>query len=93
MVKYLSYMTTSYVSKNKAEKAAIDVVVSMNRRIITNDQIPGFKKEFQQKIDQVNKDNPRCKDLILDNWKSYLASDIYFAVSGVFQLALYQGNE
>jgi len=94
MKKYISNLGMTYIPKNKAEAASQVVAKEMSRKVLNENEVAAFKKEFQDSILKVNQYYPRCKDLELDIYQHEVRSDdINFSVSGVFSLNLYWGEE
>lgn len=91
MKKYFSKITSDYwTPKNQAHKDAKAVASDMERRILDHSQINNFKKEFGERIDEVNKKNKRCKDLHFSIWNSPInKGDIIFSISGLFTLYIF----
>lgn len=90
MVVYFSVITQNHwTPKNQAHRQAKDAAKYFERRIIKQNRLPGFKKEFREVIDQINENNPRCKPLELEFWQPHHDKDIRFYISGVFEMRLY----
>jgi hypothetical protein len=92
---YFSRITADHwCAKNNLEKAAHKLAREMDRRILTQDQVPAYKKEFQEKINKLNQEYHRCKPLELDIHSAYDdRGDIDFYISSVFNLCLFLAKE
>lgn len=86
---YFSRIEMEYTDKNSALKAVKEFARTMDRVLMYTDRIEDFKKQFQEGIDKINQEHPRCKDI---NLQIYLYSerDITIAVSGNFHMKVYQ---
>ena len=93
---YISNLGYEYIAKNKAEEAAQKVFESMNHRILRPENLSPFKKEFFDKIGQVNLDHPRSRDLDL-RFSNHGQLDpdgaIHYEIEGVAVMDLYWGEE
>ena len=65
-----------WTSKNKVEEQVKKLGREMTRRIIMADQADRFVKEFIDKVEEINKANPRCKPLHAYK-PDYLPPDIH----------------
>jgi len=94
MAKYFSRITADYWTiKNTAHKEIRAVAQDMDRRIIDHTQVIAFGQEFATRIDEINKQNRRCKDLPLEAATSHNKIDYYFNVSGNFILYLFKAKD
>jgi len=79
-----------WTSKNKAEEQVKKLGREKTRRIIMTDKVEQFIKEFIDRVEEINKANPRCKPL--HAYKAdYLPPDnhdIYVIVDGVTHIEL-----
>ena len=97
MTQYFSRITADHwTAKNRLDKAAKEVAMIMDRKIINQEDIEVFKTEFTYRIDIINKEFSRCKPLVLDIWLPEHrkgVNDISFSISGVFDLMLFEAKE
>ena len=62
----------------------------MDRILISENRVPPFKKEFQEKIDALNKEYGRCKPLSFSISSSHERNgDITIWCDGVFSMSLF----
>jgi hypothetical protein len=88
---YFSRITADHwTSKNRLEDAAHKLAQKMDRKILTDSEVPSFKKEFQQAIDELNQEYKRCKPLrfSISNCLSK-SGDIIIYCDGVFHMSLF----
>jgi hypothetical protein len=94
---FISRVTSmEYVLKNNLERRIREEVNHMDRWIIKSGDVEKFKKMFQERIDQANKDHSRCNPVILDIWlpkdnfeEGIARHDIQFYLSMNLQLYLF----
>lgn len=80
---YFTLISNDYrVDKNKLETAAKEATREASHRLVSEKELPDFKKEFFQKINDLNTKYPRCKPLNpyhfkyhFDNEKSAICVD------------------
>lgn len=78
-----------WTAKNNLEKAAHKVAKEMERWIVTNDEVPRFKKDFQEKINALNMEHKRCKPLRFSiEGHQDRNGDIAIWCDGVFNMSL-----
>lgn len=58
---YFTKVTHELVPKNKLQKQVQDLVKSYNRLLIDPIDLNLFKIQIVERIDELNKQNPRCK--------------------------------
>lgn len=92
MKTYFSRITSDYwADKNKASIQAKQVARDMDRILISEDEMQQFQETFISKINKVNSDNRKCKDLYLDIWRTALNDkDVQIMISGVFHMTLFE---
>ena len=95
MKQYFSRITSDHwIAKNNLQKAAHKLAKEMDRRVLTESQVPAFKKEFKEKIDALNFEFKRCKPLSLSISSSYERNgDISVYCDGVFYMSLFLVKE
>lgn len=88
---YLSRITADHwTAKNNLEKAAHELAKDMDRRLLTENQIKGFKKEFQDKVDELNILYYRCKPLRFSiESREHSKDDYSIYCDGVFNMSLF----
>ena len=78
-----------WMPHNKAEAAAQDLARGLSRQLIQKDKVEEFCKDFEAKIREIEKANPRCRPLVF--WKNrdydYLG-DLVIGCDGVFRFVL-----
>lgn len=90
---YVSSLSMTYQCHNKAEKEALRLAKDLNRKVLLPDEVIGFKNEFREGIEIINRNNPRCKDLILEITDYDKNGDITFRLAqGIFVLHLFWGE-
>lgn len=89
---YVSRITADHwMAKNNLEKAAKKLAKEMERRLIPGDQLADYKKEFKDKIEQLNQEFKRCKPLDFYIGASYdNRRDIDIVCSGVFMMEMFE---
>jgi hypothetical protein len=95
MKNYFSRITRDHwCSKNNLQKAAHKAAIEMDRRIVTSDQVEGFKTEFKEKISRINSEFSRCKPVKLNIEHDRMdRGDIVFWADGIFCLNLFMAKE
>ena len=85
---YVSRITADHwMAKNNLEKAAKKLAKEMERKLIMENELPAFRKEFQLKIKQLNQEFNRCKPLDFYIETSYIYKrDINIICQGVFMM-------
>jgi hypothetical protein len=91
MKTYFSRITQDHwQSKNNLQKAAHKLAIEMDRILISENRVPGFKKEFQERIESLNKEFSRCKPLNFSISSSHERNgDITIWCDGVFSMSLF----
>ena len=91
MKNYFAVITADHwCAKNNLEKAAHELAHEMNRRILSEEDLPDYKKEFQEKIAKLHESFPRCKALAFSIDKSYdTRGDYSVWCDGVFHIMIY----
>lgn len=94
MKTFFSRITADHwCAKNNLEKAAHKLATEMDRKILSESEVPAFKKEFQDKINALNLEFKRCKPLNFSIQASYdRKGDISIYCSGVFQMSLFMAK-
>jgi hypothetical protein len=86
---YFSRITADHwVGKNNLEKAAHKLAKEMDRKLISEKGVAGFKKEFNEKVNALNQEFNRCKPLDFSIDKSYIGNDVSIWCNGVFHMEL-----
>ena len=88
---YFSRITRDHwTAKNNLEKAAKKLAREMDRILISENRVPAFKKEFQEKVNALNKEFSRCKPLRFSINSSFERNgDIVIYCDGVFYMSLF----
>jgi hypothetical protein len=91
MKTYFSRITADHwTAKNKLEEAAHNLAHEMDRRLIQENELPDYKQEFKDKIDDLNKTFSRCKPLQFSIEKGHFNSNEYAVYcDGVFNMGIY----
>lgn len=99
---YFSKVTASHwVAKNRLQQEAQILAHDLERVYFPERELPLFEKELKTRIDELNKQYPRCKSLELEFYREpysspafgtpsyYTSQDLTWIVPGVFHLTLY----
>lgn len=89
---YVSRITADHwMAKNNLEKAAKKLAKEMERKLIFGEQLFAYKKEFKNKIEQLNQEFKRCKPLeyYCMNGTTYL-KEIDICCTGVFMMEIFE---
>lgn len=60
---YFSYISISYVTKNRLEAALLSLLESHDRKIIATENVIGFRVKLNADIAALNTCHPRCKPI------------------------------
>jgi hypothetical protein len=89
MKQYFSKITANHwCAKNKLHAEANEVAQDMERRLVTADELSGFRQELYGKIEDLNKKYARCNPLKIETFK-HNDGDNSFYISGVFHLTMH----
>lgn len=80
---YLAYYHSDYSAKNKLEKAIIEYLLSIDRTLIQDADFKGFTNKVISKINEICKENGRCKAKEPGLWALKVANDKDFMISGI----------
>lgn len=58
---YIAILDNDYVAKNKLQKAVLQYLKSIDRKLIEKSQIGLFQKSILHSFDKINEENNRCK--------------------------------
>lgn len=73
---YFTLISNDYrIDKNKLETAAKDATREASYRLISQEELPNFKKEFIRKIKDLNTKHPRCKPLEPYNFQYHIDNE------------------
>lgn len=68
-MKHFTYITATYVCKNKLEKAILQELESQNRKFLAEAELNSMKVYIIMKIKELNELHPKCKP-IAAHWDS-----------------------
>lgn len=91
MKMYFSRITADHwAAKNKLHKAANELAVEMDRRIIPEEKVLDYKVEFLDKFERLNQEFHKCKPLRISfENPEYAHGDYWISCDGVFQMSLF----
>lgn len=91
---YFTLISNDYrADKNKLETAAKEATREASHRLVSEKELPDFKKEFIQKIKDLNTKFPRCKplDVYLDKFRYFKNSESIW-ITDVCRLDFYEAK-
>lgn len=74
---YFSLITYEYVPKNKLHKAVLDLLKENDRMIILKADVIKFQGKITDRIEELNKEHPRCEPIKPYFWKPRDGDDDY----------------
>lgn len=89
---YFTLIIQDYrAEKNKLETAAKEATREASQRIISENELKDFKKDFIQKIKDLNEKHPRCKPLNFweEKYQHFNKNDMSILIDGVCSLTFY----
>lgn len=88
---YFSLISNTYMAeKNRLQTEAKDVAKQYDKRLISEEDLPEFKKEVLEHIDLTNKKHKRCVPLEFENHRGYVDNTVFVMhIPGVFTLTIY----
>lgn len=91
---FVSRITTAHWTlKNKAQKQARAMARSIDCRLIAGEDLQKFKDGLSVMIQDINKSNPRCKDLYLSFWKEPGEKASYNVICpGIFHMEIFEAD-
>lgn len=72
-------------TKNKLEKSVLDFITSIDRSLIQASEVEKFKDDFVKKIEDLNKEHPRCRPIEITFNHGFNKEDIMFYGIGYYQ--------
>lgn len=60
---YFSYISYTYSPKNKLEKAVYELLKEKDRSIVPDNDLIKFQGQITDRIEELNKDFPRCNPI------------------------------
>ena len=86
MTKYLCELGSFYQPKNKLHKAIQEFIQQQHRRVIPADKLTEYEKILKERIEILNKLNPKCTPVEVHFWKSII--DEHLHLENVVSLAM-----
>lgn len=95
---FFSRITADHWSaKNKLQEAAHKLAQEMDRKLISEAQVPDFNRDFIARIDALQREFPKCKPLAFSIMKpqDYGAGmeDYHIFCDGVFNMSLFLAKD
>ena len=91
---YFTKVTATFQTKNKAHKEIQDYATSKDSFLLPDDEAKNqLIREFTDKVNEANENNPRCHDIVLEVFSSFLTNSgqtIEVSVAGNFQINIYK---
>ncbi len=94
-MKYMSFISASYVPKNQLEKDQVDLLRKYDRKLIHSDaDMEAFQEMIIEELKLLNEDNPRC-DPFTPSWHELGGDEHDYFISGirVVRFRIYQIKE
>lgn len=90
MKRYYAKLNGSWAPKNKLHEAAQKHVEQLSGIIVDADKLEAFKSDINLKIEELNKQFPRCRPIELhtNSYTNYAFNDIYITAPEVFSMYL-----
>lgn len=91
---YFTLISNDYrADKNRLETAAKEATREASHRLVPETELNVFRKEFRQKIDELNKKHPRCRPLEYYKFDYHInRGKSAIVINGVCELLFYQAK-